>query len=153
MGYETDLYGDIDLSMATNAQLKAIKNRLKEMDIDEEDIYIYVDGRNISLTIGCYWKNYWEFSGKFPGFDNTKKEDNTILQVLRRLAIFFPNEAKGNVCASGEDSDDLWVLKIEGKNITLQEADITYVDKMTYEPPEEAMLSVASIMVQLQGGK
>lgn len=150
MGYQTDLYGDIDISSATPAQVKAIKKRLKEMLPDEhEEIEVYDD----NIAIHCYWKNYWDLRVTYPGFEGEDTTDNTLLHVLRRIAIFFPDDADGHIAASGEESEDLWELKITGKNIKVLTGKITYEEIGSFNPSEEAMLSVESLMVQLQGGK
>ena len=152
MGYETYFYGDINLGNISEQTLDAIRKRLQKMEEGDELWSVTrSDDGSAHIEIDTSIKNYYEFDGQFPGFTDSNTTNNTLLQMLRRIAMFFPDETKGTIEARGDDFDDFWNLEINATQIKMFEGIRTYKELSTFQVPDDAAIASDVIINKLRG--
>lgn len=160
MGYITTFDGMINLGELSDARLKLIRKRLEQLglndaDTDYETMYVEKDRNrkdgDYYLHVHMEMKNYYAYSeALFQGFEKMPG-DNTMVEILQRLAPLFPHDAEGEIYCDGEESEDFWKIEVKGQKILVYEGKMSFELELTLDPPEAA-LNVAEQLL-LRGGK
>jgi len=148
MGYITTFEGEINFpTHISEARVKAIRNRLEQMN-DGDEFTVSTNG----IEIFADWKNYYaDTLPDVEGFNEYIDKHNTMLEVLRRIAVFFPDNARGTIDARGEENDDVWRINVTGKKLQVQQGYIEY-EKGGEEivPTEKQMATIEKLFVDIQ---
>lgn len=156
MGYDTKISGSVSSESMTDAQQRLIDARLSKLLGEEEEEFAWDRwGAGWVLSVDVCWKDYSgaeDAALRLPGFEK-ESFPGLFVAILRRIAVLFPDDARGEFILRGDEPEDLRRVEVQGKTIWASEAETLWGKRIPWRPDADQLAAADALLGKLSEAK